>query len=369
MLSLGFNELTGTIPYEAFRARDPSMGMKYLYLLFNQLTGEIPTVAPEILSNVVEFQLMFNQLSGFLPSTMAAMTSLRTLRLNNNAFSGSLEETGLLEIPSYRVLNLYSNQLTGSIPEIVLQANATTDLRVLDLDDNLLTGRIPQSFERLTSLVEVILSRNMLTGPLPENIGDITNLDLLDISNNALTSTLPSSLSTLTNFFAIDVQENLFTGTPLQDKIFHEMSGLAALRIGRNKFSGPLDISANWTDMINFSLLGADFTGTIPTEIGLLTNTRFLFLGLNDLTGTLPTELDNLVNLQALWVHGLNVSGNLNQLCDKKVNDIVGGYIADCLEPEAVECSCCTECCDKALVGDTTDLDIFEMAEAICRVV
>ena len=45
---------------------------------------------------------------------------------------------------------------------------------------------------------------------------------------------------------------------------------------------------------------GNDLTGSIPTELGGLTNLRALSLSLNQLTGSIPTELGNLSNLEEL---------------------------------------------------------------------
>ena len=44
----------------------------------------------------------------------------------------------------------------------------------------------------------------------------------------------------------------------------------------------------------------AELTGTIPTEVGLLTNLQRLWLYRNDLTGSVPSELENLTNLELL---------------------------------------------------------------------
>jgi Leucine-rich repeat (LRR) protein len=43
-----------------------------------------------------------------------------------------------------------------------------------------------------------------------------------------------------------------------------------------------------------------NLTGTIPTELGNLSNLTRLYLSSNELTGTIPTELGNLSNLTTL---------------------------------------------------------------------
>jgi len=134
-------------------------------------------------------------------------------------------------------------------------------------------------------------------------------------------------------------------------------------------------------------------TGTIPSEIGRLSNLIFIDLDFNQLTGSLPTQLFTLVNmtqldlnnnrfqgriggmenfsrLEFLQLHsngftgtvpeqvgtlGLLTTFTLHQtnfsgvvplgLCDLVVDGTLMSLIADCdgVDPE-IECECCTDC-------------------------
>jgi len=86
--------------------------------------------------------------------------------------------------------------------------------------------------------------------------------------------------------------------------------------------------------------------GTIPSELGLLTSLRWLWVEGNSLQGTIPTELGLLTSLQDLIVYDNSLTGAVpNEVC--ALRDINGGSLwylyADCVEE--VECTCCTSCC------------------------
>ena len=135
-------------------------------------------------------------------------------------------------------------------------------------------------------------------------------------------------------------------------------------------------------------------TGTIPSEIGRLSNLIFIDLDFNQLTGTLPTQLYTLVNmtqldlnnnrlqgkiegiesfskLEFLQLHSNGFTGTIPEqvgttmgllgtftlhdtnfsgvvplgLCDLVVDGTLMSLIADCagVDPE-IECECCTDC-------------------------
>ena len=56
-----------------------------------------------------------------------------------------------------------------------------------------------------------------------------------------------------------------------------------------------------------------DLTGTIPTEIALLSTLEYLDFGDNALTGSLPEELFTLTELQHLYLHGNQFQGTLSE--------------------------------------------------------
>jgi hypothetical protein len=125
---------------------------------------------------------------------------------------------------------------------------------------------------------------------------------------------------------------------------------------------------------VSLWLEGAGLTGTIPNDIGLLTNLASLSVTDSRLTGTIPSSLGDLFGLRRLWLYGNQLIGeipsSLNKLerlelaefhnnslsgsmpdgvCNAvKVNEYEHASLtADCVDPTVVQCStttCCTEC-------------------------
>ena len=59
------------------------------------------------------------------------------------------------------------------------------------------------------------------------------------------------------------------------------------------------------------SLYDNQLTGSIPAELGNLTNLQYLSLYDNQLTGSIPAELGNLTNLQYLSLYGNQLTGSI----------------------------------------------------------
>ena len=62
-------------------------------------------------------------------------------------------------------------------------------------------------------------------------------------------------------------------------------------------------------------------TGSIPPEIGNLTNLIWLSLYNNRLTGQIPSEIGNLTNLTSLILSGNQLTGEIPEsICDLNIN-------------------------------------------------
>jgi len=312
-LSLGYNNLTGTLP--------SSIGvfsrLQYLSLNNNQLTGTIPAELGN-LARVNEVSLDRNQLSGSIPPELAGLSNLEHLYLFYNQLSGSIPpELGSLSNLTW--LGLWSNQLTGTIPP---ELGTLTNLVSLDLSFNELTGTIPPGLGGLTNLQYLELAENQLTGTIPPALGNLGSLLQLHLHANQLTGTIPASLGNLTNLQYLYLYSNQLTGTIPSE--LGNLGSLWYLYLYSNQLTGSIPPElGTLANLFSLDLHDNRLSGSIPSELGSLSGLRYLYLGSNQLTGTVPTELESITWLRVVGLESNMLAGplppsllNLNQLYD-----------------------------------------------------
>ena len=138
------------------------------------------------------------------------------------------------------VLDLHTNQFTGSpLPtEIVTQKNHA--LSFLALNENTFTGQIPDSIGMFAKLSHLDLSSNLVTGTIPNAMEHLSHLKYLFLSINAFDEgTIPTFLRNMTKLEDLSLKATGRTGTI--PHWFGELSSLILMDLGAlfQEFASP----------------------------------------------------------------------------------------------------------------------------------
>jgi hypothetical protein len=184
-LDLSNNHLSGTIPPSLLLPSSPSL--KVLILSNNGgLTGEIP--ASFFTSQVLHLDISHNAIYGELP--MLPQT-LRYLSVANNSMCGTLETAFCgTTVPDLAFVDLSMNYFTGQIPSHVFSISSLTSIF---LDRNNFTGTLTVPTTATPESWAVIdLSHNAITGQIPD---ELASAGALYLNSNRLTGSVPSKVA------------------------------------------------------------------------------------------------------------------------------------------------------------------------------
>ncbi|KAG5558232.1 hypothetical protein RHGRI_008235 [Rhododendron griersonianum] len=187
-LDLSNNSFSGSIYHMLCdKGEEPIMGMFFLNMGHNRLSGKIPDCWKHWQSLVI-IKLENNNLEGSIPSSIGQLPNLQSLHLRHNNLTGELPQT-LRNCSYVLIIDLGENKLTGTIPPWM--GNALLGLIVLDLRSNNFLGNIPHELCRLSSLQILDVAHNNLFGPLPRCFANFSVM--AKISNSSYTTSWNSS--------------------------------------------------------------------------------------------------------------------------------------------------------------------------------
>ena len=222
------------------------------------------------------------------------------------------------------LLNLHTNMLTGSIPDL----SGASMLEELYLPNNMLDGEIPAWLNDSTNLTNLWLWGNQLTGGIPDLSG-LTNLDMLKLANNDLSGEI-NAMYLPQNVSWLIIDRNGFSGS------IPDLSGLTSLKLlwlHTNELTGDIPngtmLPAGLDDL---NLRDNMLTGAIP-DLSALDNLTRLRLHNNSLSGAVPGSLGGLDSLEQLWLHN-EVDKGLGNNMFTSIDDGVGGLSDTLIEIE-----------------------------------
>ncbi|KAK7845016.1 putativeinactive leucine-rich repeat receptor-like protein kinase [Quercus suber] len=323
---LGYNNLSGEIPteigdltslnhldvvYNNLRGHIPfSLGnlsnLQYLFLYENKLTGPIPRSLFN-LKKLASLDLSINSLFGEIPELIIQLQNLEILHLFSNNFTGKIP-AALTSLPRLQVLQLWSNQLSGEIPRDLGRLN---NLTVLDLSTNYLSGKIPESLCNSGQLYKLILFSNSLEGEIPTSLSSCKSLKRVRLQNNRLSGELSSGFTKLPLVNFLDISNNYLSGRI--DKQKWDMASLEMLNLGKNNFFGELPGSFGSDKLQNLDLSENQFSGNIPKSFGGLSELVQLELRENKLSVLLPAIITFVVAILQVVYRNARAGNELEQ--------------------------------------------------------
>ncbi|CAB9508105.1 LRR receptor-like serine threonine-protein kinase [Seminavis robusta] len=166
--------------------------------------------------------------------------------------------------------------------------------------NNLEAAALPRELALLSHLKLVILQNNDKLGGTLHGVWFESwyQINVLNIEHSSLRGTIPHEIGLCNNSLVeLVLMKNEMTGV-LPASLFR-LTRLDSLRLGRNQFSGSLpgSIIPGLESLRDFVLDSSNFDGSIPTEIGLMTNLRIFSTHENSFSGTIPSEIGRLTNL------------------------------------------------------------------------
>ena len=344
-LSLGNNNLTGSIPYELGELDD----LLTLDLSRNTLTGPVPAHLGA-LSQLRDLLLHHNALKGHLPRDLGYMTALRYLHIGTNEFTGvvpgsftgleldtlyaagsgacvppSLDEwfAGIgqtdeadrciahmaVTVNDLSSLTFYAPGESATLSATYVSAEGDTvsdtpatwssgDDAVVSVDATGMVTAVGDGTTEVTATHDSVTGSITVEVDLPQNDRDVLAI-LFDRARG-------DGWTVATNWLS---EEPLSAWAGVQTDDSGRVVGLS---LAGNNLRGPIHNSIGQLDrLVTLDLSRNWISGPIPVQFADLTLLRHLAVSVNGLAGELPPALGTLDSLRTLKLAATSVSGRL----------------------------------------------------------
>lgn len=351
------NNLNGTIPPEITDLTE----LRNLWIQSNYLTGQIPSNIGN-LTHLTQFVLNNNfGMTGNIPASFTNCTNLQYLIVQAHQFEGTLPDfTSLTNLSilwiGYNNFEFGDFENEFSTYQTNLGSNFTySNQNLVDTETNVVapigfSTTISASISGSQNNYQWYKEGSILTGETSENLNITINSEsdygayyyeatsnivsgLTLQSNNFNFDDLPSNnldYNTLLTFYNstngdswINNTNWLDNTTPLNSwhGVTVENGRVTRLELGSNNLNGVIPSEIGSLSELKYLWLWANqLTGSIPPEIGNLTNLIEMDLSPNTFTGSIPSEIGNLVNLEILWLNQNGLTGNIPMSFQNLIN-------------------------------------------------
>ncbi|KAJ9158590.1 hypothetical protein P3X46_024155 [Hevea brasiliensis] len=333
--ALGYNNFSGIIPPAIYNISS----INVFSMSFNSLHGSLPSDMGILLPHLQVLQLDENYLSGSIPMSLSNASNLILISLSANNFNGKvLVQFGLLKqlkhinlanntlggqrydddlhlitslanCSSLVSLELSYNKFTGALPTSV--ANLSSTLRTLAIASNRVSGSLPLGLFDLVNLPRIVLQVNQIAGPIPPEIGKLQKLQDLLLDGNRLIGEIPSTIGNLSSLYRLQLSQNKLQGNIPPS--FGNCHSLLFLFLSSNNLSGsiPKQLFPTSSKLVLLSLSQNHLVGSLPSEIGNLFNLNILYISRNMLSGKIPSNLGQCSSLEFLSLYSNNLQGTI----------------------------------------------------------
>ncbi|XP_024199601.1 receptor-like protein 6 [Rosa chinensis] len=319
-LDLSHNSFGGQIPWSLLNLEH----LHHLDLSSNMFVGELPeihgnsTKASSTLHDSSKKQLIGgsipmgltvlslynNSLSGTIPSWVYSLPSLEILWLDNNEFTGNINDFQSL---SLWYLDLSNNKLHGMIPSSIYGLVKLEDLKI---SSNNLSGVVKfEKFQNLQSLTSLDLSYNHLMVSF-QNFSNFTlpKLLLLYMSGCKITQ-FPYFLRTSTQLEYLDLSNNQIQGNVPTWVLDVGRNSLSYFNLSHNFLTGSIE-QFLWKNIQVVDLSSNLLKGKVPIPSP---STNLFFMSNNQLTEALPSTICNLTSVLVIDLSNNSLSGRIPQ--------------------------------------------------------
>ncbi|KMS98886.1 hypothetical protein BVRB_3g067800 [Beta vulgaris subsp. vulgaris] len=226
--------------------------------------GSIPSSMGS-LSLLEEMDLSANQFSGPTPS-FSSMKNIKSLKFEQNNLNGSITATDWGELLKLEVLDMSNNTLDGSI---LTSLFSLTSLHTIDLGQNKFSGKIQlNELARITSskLETLDLSSNDLEGTVPNSIFQLRELTTLDLSSNRFYGKLKLSelLQGLNNLKTLGLSHNNLSINTDSYGVNSSFPQLQILYLASSNLHTVPGFLKNQTALTNLDLSKNQISGGVP---------------------------------------------------------------------------------------------------------
>ncbi|KAL0710716.1 hypothetical protein Bca4012_017694 [Brassica carinata] len=234
-INLSSNNFEGSFPLWTTNATR-------LYLSQNNFSGSLPLNIDVLMPRVERIDLFHNSFTGEIPSSLCEVTTLETLNLGNNRFSGSFPKCWHGSSKLYEI-DASENNISGEIPESLCDIPG---LIFLHLNQNAFEGNITNMFPNCHGIEDIDLSGNNIKGEIPAEIFDLSYLQILNLSRNSIEGIIPGKVSKVGRLETLDLSRNRLSGAIPQS--LAAMSSLHTLNLSFNKLEGSIPKQLKFKD-------------------------------------------------------------------------------------------------------------------------